>query len=102
MCVYVRMSGWRRGQRASTPFISVHVRGEGSIASMQMVVFPNCFSAHRATAEIGKEDDEGDEAARAAAAGAMSVLLPPLDIGRHGLEDVHFAVKGLLNAKMGG
>jgi hypothetical protein len=41
-------------------------------------------------------------AAAAAALGAMSVLLPPLDVTRHGLEDVHFAVKGLLNAKTGG
>ncbi len=44
----------------------------------------------------------GAAAARAAALGAMSVLLPPLDVARHGLEDVHFAVKGLLNAKTGG
>lgn len=44
---------------------------------------------------------QSQQAAAAAAMGAMSVLLPPLDVGRHGLEDVHFAVKGILNAKTG-
>jgi len=37
----------------------------------------------------------------AAASSSLLSFLPPLDLTKHGLNDIHFAVKALLNAKTG-